>query len=431
MYPNLYYAFKDLFGWENLRALRFVNSFGFFVALAFLLAAYLLAKELKRKEAAGWLNYSELKLEVGKPATVGEMLLNALLGFFLGYKFIGLFLAEDAQAADPQAFIFSSAGNWPVGIALALFFAGVKWYEKNRVKMDKPETRIIRIWPHDRVGDIVIYAAIFGFLGAKIFHNLENWNEFWKSPIEALLSFSGLTFYGGLICATLAIWIYAKKNKIKFRHLCDSAAPALMIAYAVGRIGCQVSGDGDWGILNSAYILDNEGIVIEADSTTFNQHLDANARFYTQEFQVASMDQVPHKTVKAPSFLPVWMVAYQYPHNVISHGKPIPDCEGGMYCSQLPSPVFPTPFYETIMASLIFIFLWYMRKKWNVPGRMFSVYLILNGLERFLIERIRVNTTYDINGFHPTQAQLISFGLILVGTLLFFLTKRMEPAPKS
>lgn len=297
--------------------------------------------------------------------------------------------------------------------------------------MDKPETRIIRIWPHDRVGDIVIYAAIFGFLGAKIFHNLENWNEFWKSPIEALLSFSGLTFYGGLICATLAIWIYAKKNKIKFRHLCDSAAPALMIAYAVGRIGCQVSGDGDWGILNSAYILDNEGIVIEADSTTFEQHLDANARFYSQEFQVATMDQVPHKTLKAPSFLPVWMVAYQYPHNVISHGKPIPDCEGGMYCSQLPSPVFPTPFYETIMASLIFIFLWYMRKKWNVPGRMFSVYLILNGFERFIIERIRVNTTYDINGFHPTQAQLISFALILLGTLLFFLTKRMEPAPKS
>lgn len=130
MYPNLYYAFKDLFGWENLRALRFVNSFGFFVALAFLLAAYLLAKELKRKEAAGWLNYSEMKLEVGKPASIGEMLINALLGFFLGYKFIGLFLADDAQAADPQAFIFSSAGNWPVGIALALFFAGVKWYKR-------------------------------------------------------------------------------------------------------------------------------------------------------------------------------------------------------------------------------------------------------------------------------------------------------------
>jgi prolipoprotein diacylglyceryltransferase len=95
---------------------------------------------------------------------------------------------------------------------------------------------------------MVILAALLGFLGAKIFHNLENWNEFWKSPVEALLSFSGLTFYGGLICATVAIIWYARKHRIAVRHLADSIAPALMLAYAIGRIGCQVAGDGDWGI---------------------------------------------------------------------------------------------------------------------------------------------------------------------------------------
>ena len=117
---------------------------------------------------------------------------------------------------------------------------------------------------------MVIFAAVFGFLGAKIFHNLENWNEFWKNPIEALLSFSGLTFYGGLICATIAIFLLCQKtSRLAVRHLCDSIAPALMLAYAIGRIGCQVSGDGDWGILNSAYMSTPEGKVVTADTTPF------------------------------------------------------------------------------------------------------------------------------------------------------------------
>jgi hypothetical protein len=50
-----------------------------------------------------------------------------------------------------------------------------------------------------------------------------------------------------LICAALAIWWYAKKHKIGFWHLNDAAAPALMLGYAVGRIGCHISGDGDLG----------------------------------------------------------------------------------------------------------------------------------------------------------------------------------------
>jgi len=96
--------------------------------------------------------------------------------------------------------------------------------------LQEPEQRKIRIWPHDRVGDIIILGAIFGFLGAKIFNSLENWGEFVKNPIESLISFSGLTFYGGLICAALAIWYYARKRNIGFWHLNDAAAPALMIA---------------------------------------------------------------------------------------------------------------------------------------------------------------------------------------------------------
>lgn len=419
MYPNLYYAFRDLFHVE-WNGLRFINSFGFFVALGFLTAALVLVHELKRKEGQGLLKATEQKIIYGNPASLTDLLVNFVLGFILGYKFIGLFLADTESAQDPQAFIFSSRGNLTMGLLMAVVFAGLKWWEKHRTRMPKPETRIIRIWPHDRVGDIVIFAAVFGFLGAKIFHNLENWDEFWQSPIEALLSFSGLTFYGGLICATLAIWVYARRHKIGFRHLCDAAAPALMISYAIGRLGCQVSGDGDWGILNSAYISTNDGKVVAADSATYKLQLTMNSRFYSNEFRSTPIEDIPHARVKAPSGIPVWLVAYNYPHNVLNNGTSISGCTDDQYCRQLPIPVFPTPFYETIMATMLFGLLWGLRKKIRFAGGMFSVYLMVNGLERFLIEKIRVNTTYTIGKFHPTQAELIASGLILLGVFLWF-----------
>lgn len=417
MYPNLYYAFKDLFGVE-WTGLRFINSFGFFVALAFIAAAFVLTQELKRKEREGLLHAEEVKIVVGEPAGIGELLMNFLLGFLLGFKILGLFISDSTLKDDPQQFIFSAEGSWPAGIVLGLLFAGLKWREKNKQKLSKKEERIIRIWPHDRVGDIVIYAAIFGFLGAKLFHNFENWNEFIADPVQALLSFSGLTFYGGLILASLAIFWYARKHQISLKHLCDSAAPALILAYAIGRIGCQVSGDGDWGILNSAYVTNADSKAELADSTHFHATLQTNAAYYTSQFGVSETLEVPHKNVKAPSWLPDWMVAYSYPHNVIGEGVKINDCTG-QYCNHLPIPVFPTPFYETIICALLFILLWAIRIKLVIPGTMFALYLIVNGIERFFIEKIRVNTKYDINGWHPTQAELISSILVLTGILLF------------
>ena len=66
---------------------------------------------------------------------------------------------------------------------------------------------------------------------------------------------------------------------------------------------------------------------------------------------------------------------------------------------------------------ILFLFLWLIRRKIKVPGVMFSIYLIVNGIERFLVETIRVNSTYSIFGFHPTQAELISSGLVITGLL--------------
>ncbi|MFZ9387982.1 MAG: diacylglyceryl transferase, partial [Chitinophagaceae bacterium] len=155
MYPNLYYAFKDLFGIE-LNFLRFVNSFGFFVAIAFIVAAILLANELRRKSRQGLMSYTEMQVIVGEPASISELALNFFLGFVLGYKILALFIMKSSATVDPQAFIFSTLGSWPAGIGLGLLFAGLKWWEKNKQKLAKPEKRTVRIWPQDRVGEITI-----------------------------------------------------------------------------------------------------------------------------------------------------------------------------------------------------------------------------------------------------------------------------------
>jgi phosphatidylglycerol:prolipoprotein diacylglycerol transferase len=310
-------------------------------------------------------------------------------------------------------------------------FAGVKWWEKNKQKLPKPELRKIRFWPHDRVGELTIIALIFGLLGAKLFDIFENWSDFLKNPSSFIFSPAGLTFYGGLICAALAIWFYAKKHKIGFWHLNDAAAPALMLAYGVGRIGCQVSGDGDWGIYNSAYAVNNVGKVIPGDINSFNESLHAHSQFFTSQF--GSIGAVPYITYPKPSFLhflPDWVVAYNFPHNVNDTGIPLEGCVG-KYCNQLPVPVFPTSLYETIICLILFLILWSLRKKLKIPGTLFATYLMLNGIERFFIEKIRVNTRMNFLGLHPTQAELISALLFISGLAIFIVLRRNPPPVKE
>jgi phosphatidylglycerol:prolipoprotein diacylglycerol transferase len=116
------------------------------------------------------------------------------------------------------------------------------------------------------------------------------------------------------------------------------------------------------------------------------------------------------------------MVAYTYPQNVNKDGIRIPGCTDE-HCRALPLPVFPTPFYETLACTLFFFLLWGIRKRISTPGIIFGIYLILNGLERFAVELIRVNNTYSIFGIHPTQAELISLSLVLAGIILILVSK--------
>ncbi len=426
MYPNLYYIFKDWFGVE-WTFLKLFNTFGFFVAMAFIVAAWVLTNELKRKQRLGLFVHIDKKITIGQPASAADLFVNFLLGFVFGYKIIGVLVTPGALN-NPQEFLLSGKGNLGLGILFGIIAAGYKFYEANKLKLAKPEERTIRLWPHDRVGDIVVYAALFGFLGAKIFHNLENWDEFIKDPIGSLISFSGLTFYGGLICAAIAIAYFAKKNQIPFFHLADAVAPALMIAYALGRVGCQVSGDGDWGIVNSAFITDETGHLVLAKGIQFNDALLQNHAFYMKEFK--NLADVHRIAVQPVSWLPQWLFGYTYPHNVINEGVPMLNCKGE-YCNALPLAVFPTPFYETVVSTIFFFILFSIRKSIKTAGTMFGIYLMLNGFERFWIEKIRVNTVYNIAGFHPTQAEIISTLLFITGLIIVIVSRRKKDTTKA
>ena len=426
MYPNLYFVFKDWFGVE-WKFLSIFNSFGLFVAISFLICAYVLRLELKRKCKDGVLVPVEQTIIVGKPASIAELLTNFIMGFILGYKILGLLVSIKKLSITPQEYLFSSQGNVFLGILLGGVFAYFKWKEKDKQKLATPEKRVIRVWPYDRVGEITMLALIFGVIGAKIFDTFENWDDFIKDP-ASILSASGLTFYGGLICAGIALYIFCKKNKIGFIHFADIMGPIMILAYGLGRIGCQVSGDGDWGIFNSAYktLADTPGVMagtMQDFNTVVATHADYFAHHTTHNAFFAKPSWL--------GFLPDWFFAYDYPNNVNSNGIPLKDCVGLEYCNHLPAPVFPTPLYEIIMSLAIFGILWFLRKRIKFAGIIFGIYLIFNGFERFLIESIRVNNKMNFLGMQITQAQLISSSLMILGVLVIIYSYRKKVPTKQ
>jgi prolipoprotein diacylglyceryltransferase len=426
MYPNLYFFLKETFHIEPWNFTQYINSFGLFVALSFVLGSYVLSLELKRKEKSGILTFKEEILVVGEGVKIPELIFNLIFGFIVGYKVVGIFF--NAGNIPPQEYIFSQNGSWIGGIVLGLLFSGMLYFEMKKAELAKPEKKSIKVWPHERIGDITVLAAVAGFIGAKLFDNLENWERFIQDPIMNLLSPSGLTFYGGFICAAVAILIYAKKKNIPAWTLCDAMGPVLMLTYATGRIGCMVAGDGDWGIFNSAYTLSADGKIIAGSEAIYQNAIVQGGEFSRYLIaEYGSVEKIPHVFFKGFEFLPNWFWAYNFPHNVNEVGVGIAGCTGP-YCAQLNPLVFPTPLYETIACLLLFGILWILRKKINIPGQLFGIYLVFNGFERFLVEKIRVNSTYSIWGFHPTQAELISSGLMIAGILIFVLLGRKQQA---
>jgi phosphatidylglycerol:prolipoprotein diacylglycerol transferase len=206
---------------------------------------------------------------------------------------------------------------------------------------------------------IVFAAAIGGLVGARILFILESWSDFLRAPLNYIFTGAGFTWYGGLIGGVLAVSWVVSKNKIPWHRAADIAAPALAAGYGIGRIGCHMAGDGDWGVITG----------------------------------------VP------------WGVAYT---NAIigwvdpNTGVPYPP---GVR-------VHPTSIYEFIQSAIIFGILWALRKKGYAPGSMFWLYLILAGLARATVEIWRINPAI---AFGMSEAQW--FGLVLAAIGLWQLLR--------
>lgn len=422
MYPDFHYLFQSLFG-IDLPVLSLLKTFGFFVAMAFVVAYRVLYVELRRKARQGLFQPEISQVVIGEAPQQRDWLGSGILGFVMGYKIVGLLLNFAEVSADPLAYVLSLRGNLLGGIGFGLLMGYMTYLEKKKAQLPKPQKKEVRIYPHDRMMNVVLIAAVAGFAGAKIFNALETWDSFIANPIESLFSSGGFTFYGGLICAFVALFFFARKHKFSFKQLCDAAAPALMIAYAVGRLGCHFSGDGDWGIYNSAYLSQPDATLqIQVDAAAFDSFVNVQPELFPE---LRGFGEAPNMYVEAPSFLPRWSVAMNYAHNVNREGFVI-EGDTGTYNTVLPAAVFPTPIYEFVVCSILFLVLMAVRRRWDVPLRLFGLYLVFNGLERFFVEKIRVNHKYE-GFFNLTQAEIISFVLIVIGLVLMFRKAKAAP----
>jgi phosphatidylglycerol:prolipoprotein diacylglycerol transferase len=209
---------------------------------------------------------------------------------------------------------------------------------------------------------IIGIAGLAGIVGARLYHVLESPAEFFADPWPLLISRFGFAWFGGFLGGFAALLILSWREKIPTLTFLDACSPAAAVGYAIGRIGCLLSGDGDYG---------------------------------------------------RPTQLPWGM---SFPNGVdpttpkcVAWGLPA-DCR-----------VHPTPLYECFIWMLIAWVLWdigaLVIKKKKSAGLVFCSYLVLTGIARFLIEIIRLNPR---SFFGMSNAQAASVASVLLGLSLFF-----------
>ncbi len=217
--------------------------------------------------------------------------------------------------------------------------------------------------PARTADQLILTVALSGIAGAKLyFVFFESFQRFAHDPFYMLLSGAGLTWYGGFILALISVVIFIRLKKLPFGAVMASFAVVLPLGYGIGRIGCHLSGDGDYGLPTDGWwgVDYSKGIV------------------------------PPSMAFRGSS------IAETYPGGVV------PD---SVLCH-------PTPLYEMALSVGIFALLYFLFRRNYSPVRITGLYFFLAGAERFFIEFIRINKP-ALWGL--TQAQWISLGFALAG----------------
>lgn len=244
------------------------------------------------------------------------------------------------------------------GVFMALSFLTAGWVLSAELKRKGEDPELA--W------DMVMWAAIGGILGAKLYYMVLHWPETIADPGRAILSRSGLVWYGGFLAAAGLILWQLSRRKVSIPRAADAVAPALALAYAVGRIGCFMVGD-DYGRPTDL----PWGIAFPRGAPPSTAH---NLRTL---FGVDVPAGIPGNTVLA---------------------------------------VHPTQLYEVAMSLVIFAILWRLRTRLHEAGMLFAVWLSLAGVERFVVELFRAKDDRFLGPL--TLAQTISIGLVVAGIVL-------------
>jgi len=315
-----------------------IASFGLFLVLAFAGAYIVFQAEYRRKGIDFSVSIHPLIARLGMAVVTGLAVAKLVYRLRRWGVLIG----------SPSDFIFSLQADWWVGLLAAAAVAVL--YRPGRLQLQLMD-------------GLLLYCGISGFLGAILFAAFEDPHH---------IGIHGLNFYGALLAGTATFLYINRRHGVSLLTAVDTGSPGMMLAYAIGRLGCHLAGDGDWGIVNI------------------------------------------HPLPAWLSWLPDWAWAWRYPHNSIRQGEYIAGCTGG-FCTQLVNPVYPTPLYESLVCFILFSVLWTLRRNISRPGLLFTLYAVLNGCERFLIEMIRVTPRYHLSVLSLSQAQLFAISWIIAG----------------
>jgi phosphatidylglycerol:prolipoprotein diacylglycerol transferase len=224
--------------------------------------------------------------------------------------------------------------------------------------------------------DFVFWGVIGGIVGAKGYYVLLNFERLEAQGLSFVFSRGGMVWYGGFLLATALVVRAAMRSPVPLGKVADYVAPALAIGYAVGRVGCLLVGD-DWGRPTDSWV------------------------------GMAFPNGLPPTTVQ----------------NIEAFGIAVDPALIETYGNVIP--VHPTQIYEIVLSTLIFLFLWKIRRHEHVAGWLFMVWLSLAGAERFVVEFFRAKDDRFFGVL--TLAQVISIALIVVG-IMWAARLRRDPA---